>query len=146
MSENAAHQAEDAELRAHVEQALSASYELDQEIGRGGMGIVYLARQDGLDRLVAVKLLAGVNADFALRLRREARVMSELHHPHIVSIYDFGEVSGSPYFAMAYCAGGSVADVLSQQTRLTVGQAVNVLASMSGALSAMHYMAWFTET
>ncbi len=113
-------------------------YEVIEELGRGGMGVVYLARQDGLDRLVAVKVLAAVDAELAARLRREARVLSELHHPHIVSIYDVGEVSGSPYFVMAYCAGGSVADVLAQQGRLTVGQAVNVLASTSSALAAMH--------
>ena len=113
-------------------------YEVIEELGRGGMGVVYLPRQDGLDRLVAVKVLAAVDAELAARLRREARVLSELHHPHIVSIYDVGEVSGSPYFVMAYCAGGSVADVLVQQGRLTVGQAVNVLASTSSALAAMH--------
>ena len=113
-------------------------YEVIEELGRGGMGVVYLPRQDGLDRLVAVKVLAAVDAELAARLRREARVLSELHHPHIVSVYDVGEVSGSPYFVMAYCAGGSVADVLAQQGRLTVGQAVNVLASTSSALAAMH--------
>ena len=68
-------------------------YEVIEELGRGGMGVVYLARQDGLDRLVAVKVLAAVDAELAARLRRDARVLSELHHPHIVSIYDAGEVS-----------------------------------------------------
>jgi len=113
-------------------------YEILEELGRGGMGVVYLARQDGLDRLVAVKVLAAMDAELAARLRREARVLSELHHPHIVSIYDLGEVAGNPYFVMAYCAGGSVTDVLAQQGSLTVGQAVNVLAATSSALSAMH--------
>jgi len=113
-------------------------YEIVEELGRGGMGVVYLARQEGLQRLVALKVLASMDAEFAARLRREAQVLSELHHPHIVSVYDFGETEGTPYFVMAYCAGGSVTDVMASQGALTVGQSVNVLAAVSSALSAMH--------
>ena len=67
-------------------------YEVIEELGRGGMGVVYLARQDGLDRFVGQGSRC-CDAELAARLRRDARVLSELHHPHIVSIYDAGEVS-----------------------------------------------------
>ena len=67
-------------------------------IGRGGMGAVYKARQPGLDRLVALKILppkAGSDPGFAERFTREARALARLSHPNIVGVYDFGQVSGA---------------------------------------------------
>ena len=93
-----------------------AGYEILGLLGRGGMGVVYKARQQGLDRFVALKMiLAGPHAgphDLA-RFRREAEAVARLHHPNIVQVYDIGEANGNPYITLEYIDGGSLA----QQTR-----------------------------
>src|SRR5262249_10950878 len=86
-------------------------YEIIAEIGRGGMGIVYKARDQKLDRLVAVKMIRGANyaspADVA-RFLAEARARARLDHPQIIPVYEIGEADGLPYFVMALVEGGSL--------------------------------------
>jgi serine/threonine protein kinase len=113
-------------------------FEVVSEIGRGGMGVVYLARQPSLDRLVAVKVLGVRDPELSQRLRREAELLSELQHPHIVSVLDVGEENGDPYYAMTYCSGGSIAKLLERDGRLSPGQASTVLVAVSEALAALH--------
>src|SRR5437867_6779122 len=79
--------------------------EILELIGRGGMGIVYKARQPKLDRIVALKILpaeSGRDATFAERFAREARALAKLNHPGIVAIYDFGDVGPFYYFIMEF--------------------------------------------
>jgi eukaryotic-like serine/threonine-protein kinase len=90
-------------------------YEIFGELGRGGMGVVYKARQLRLNRIVALKMiLAGDHAspESALRFLAEAESIARLHHPHIVQIFAFGDFGGRPYFEMEYVAGGSLSDRL----------------------------------
>ena len=88
-----------------------SGYEIVDELGRGGMGVVYLAKQTGLGRLVALKMiLAGAHAnekDLA-RFRQEAEAVARLRHPNIVQIHDIGESDGIPYFALEYVEEGNL--------------------------------------
>lgn len=92
-------------------------YELLEEIGRGGAGVVYRARKNGLDRDVALKmLLSGTHAGVAelARFRRESAALSRLSHPQIVQVYDYGELDGAPYLALEFINGPSLADRLNR--------------------------------
>jgi len=118
---------------------LLAGYQLVRLIGRGGMGAVYEARQPGLDRSVAIKLLPrelGADAGFAERFRREARTMARLQHPHIVAVFDSGETaSGHLFFVMEYVDGGDVAAFSGLRP---VAQALQVIAEIAHALEYAH--------
>ena len=97
-----------AEAAARQEPICFGDYELLQQIGRGGMGVVYKARQISLNRLVALKMLSPQAAAFpavAERLRLEAEAAGGLHHPHIVTIHEIGQHDGQPFFAMELIEG-----------------------------------------
>ena len=90
-------------------------YEVEEEVGHGGMGVVYRARHLGLDRCVALKmLLTGRHAGPESRERflREARAVAGLRHPNIVQVYDQGELDSLPYFTMEFVEGGNLAQKL----------------------------------
>jgi serine/threonine protein kinase/WD40 repeat protein len=113
-------------------------YEVLGELGRGGMGVVYKARQVGLDRLVALKVvLAGAHAEELARFRREAEAIARLHHPNVVRIYEVGEHAGLPYFAMELCEGGSLAQRLAGGP-LPPAEAARLTATLARAVQAAH--------
>src|SRR5262249_35818821 len=117
-----------------------AGYELLVEVGRGGMGVVYQARQLSLNRLVALKmLLSGAHADAAerRRIRTEAEAVARLRHPNIVQVYEVGEQDGRPFLAMEFCAGGSLADAL-DGTPLPPGQAAALVETLARAVHVAH--------
>src|SRR5262249_5523185 len=91
------------------------SYELLELVGRGGMGIVYRARQTGLSRSVAVKLMLSYGRaqtpEVRTRFKREAEAIASLRHPNIVAIHEFGEHDGRPFFSMDFVQGVSLAEL-----------------------------------
>ena len=107
-------------------------YELLEELGRGGMGIVYLARQTDLGRLVAVKELGAFHAPdraAAQRFVLKARLASSLSHPNVVTVHDFFEYAGRPYIAMEYLSRGSLRRYMRS---LTLAQAAAVFEGLLG--------------
>src|SRR5262245_15482662 len=117
-----------------------AGYELLEVLGRGGMGVVYKARQLGLNRIVALKMiLAGASAsqqDLA-RFRAEAEAVAQLAHPNIVQIYEIGEQGGCPFLALEYVGGGSLAQHL-DGTPLAPQQAAETVLALARAVQHAH--------
>ncbi len=110
-------------------------------IGRGGMGAVYKARQNALDRLVAIKLLPleiSADHDFAERFKREARTMARLNHPNIVSVFDFGTTTeGHLYFVMEFVEGTTLHHLI-RTTGLKAAQALEIIVGVCEALNYAH--------
>ena len=115
-------------------------YEVTAELGRGGMGVVYLARDKKLNRDVALKMvLGGVVAGPAalVRFLAEAEVLAALHHPHVVQVYDRGEYQGLPYFTMEFCPNGSLAAKV-KDNPLAGRDAAAVIEQLAGGVAAAH--------
>jgi serine/threonine-protein kinase len=115
-------------------------YELEAELGRGGMGAVYKARDRQLNRPVALKvLLAGRYLDPAARLRfaTEARAVAAGRHPNVVEVYEVGEHDGLPYLVLEYCAGGSLA-ARARQEAVPPRQAAELVEPLARAMHAAH--------
>ena len=133
--------AADDELRAHVERVLAAHYELDCEIGRGGMGIVYRARDRRLKRQVAIKLLPpelAFRSEIKTRFLREAETAAQLSHPNIVPIYAVDEIESLVFFVMAYVSGDNLAKRLHERGVLTIDETRRVLHDVADALAYAH--------
>lgn len=119
---------------------LSGQYELEREIGRGGMGVVYLARDLRLDRMVAIKTLPpALSGDATIRERflREARTAARLNHPNIVPIHRADEVSGQVFFVMGFIDGDSLAQRLVKGP-LSPREALPILREVAAALGYAH--------
>jgi len=115
-------------------------FEILECLGRGGMGVVYKARQKSLNRLVAIKILAperGHDAKFAERFAREAELLAKLSHPHIVTIHDFGETGGLYFLVMEFVDGVSLRDLL-REGKLAPAQAVAIVPEICDALQFAH--------
>ncbi|PYO43155.1 MAG: hypothetical protein DMD33_07075 [Gemmatimonadetes bacterium] len=129
------------QLFLDFQSVLAGRYSLERELGRGGMGVVYLAREVRLDRPVAVKLLPPVRAgDERLRERflREARTAAKLSHPHIIPIFAVDEVDAFVFFAMAYVAGETLTERVRRRGPLAPSEAGRVLREVAWALAYAH--------
>ncbi len=130
----------DAEFFA-VQQALAGQYSLERELGRGGMGIVYLAREVELERWVAIKVLPpsiGARPGLRERFVREARTAARLSHPNIVPIHRVGEAGEYVYFAMAYVDGETFGERLRARGTLPPDEISRTLRDVAWALAYAH--------
>lgn len=121
--------------------AIAGRYSLERELGRGGMGVVYLAREVRLDRPVAIKLLPPSKAsDPTLRERflREARTAAKLSHPNIIPIHAVEDIGGFVFFAMAYVEGETLTERVRQRGPLPPSEASRVLRDVAWALAYAH--------
>jgi serine/threonine-protein kinase len=128
-------------LPARLAEALGDAYTIEGEIGRGGMGVVYRARDERLQRRVAIKVLPpelAFQQDIRERFTREAQTAARLSHPHIVPIHSVGEGQGLVYFVMGYVDGESVAARIRRRGNLPVEEARRIMMETADALSAAH--------
>ena len=120
---------------------IGGRYSLDREIGRGGMGSVWLGRDEVLGRPVAIKrvgaMLGGSSADL-VRAEREARIAARVNHPHVVAVFDLVHEDDQKWLVMEYVEGTTLAEKIQAEGRLTPAQAAPLLAQCAEALSAAH--------
>jgi eukaryotic-like serine/threonine-protein kinase len=113
-------------------------YEISKRIGRGGMADVFLARDQLLDRQVAVKVLFpefAVDPNFVERFRREAQSAASLNHPNIVHVFDWGRHGGTYFITMEYVQGRTLAEILRANRQLTSKQAADIGSEVAAALA-----------
>jgi predicted ATPase/class 3 adenylate cyclase len=118
-----------------------AGYRLAEEIGAGGMAVVFRALDERLDRFVALKLLTpwlAADEEFRHRFLRESRAAAAVDDPHIIPVYEAGEASGVLFIAMRYVSGGSVRDLARREGPLPAARAAAVVSPVASALDAAH--------
>jgi len=116
-------------------------YVLEQQIGHGGMAVVFRARDDQLGRLVALKIMAPAvasDAEFRERFVRESKAAAGVDDPHIIPVFEAGDSAGVLFIAMRYVAGGDVRSLLAREGPLSVDRASAILVSVASALDAAH--------
>src|SRR5436190_17648082 len=116
-------------------------FEILSELGRGGMAVVYRARQTDLERIVALKVLPpelSLDQSYIARFRQEARSAAALEHPHIVPIYEIGAAEGYQYIAMKYIAGHTLKDAVQERGALSLQVTATILEQVADALDYAH--------
>lgn len=126
--------------RRLLEETLGAQYEILRQLGQGGAGVVYLARERLLERLVAIKLLRSelLSADSRERFVREARTAAKLMHAHIVPLYAFGQAGDTLYYIMGYVEGESLETMLRRTMSCESAEARRILVEVANALDYAH--------
>ncbi|MGE5407438.1 MAG: serine/threonine-protein kinase [Syntrophothermus sp.] len=118
-----------------------AGYRIERRLGRGGMGILFLAVEPGLERRVALKLIApeaAADEIFAKRFAEESRIAASIEHPNVVPIYAAGEEEGIPFIAMRYVAGSDLGRRIQSEGRLEPERAAALIAQVGNGLDAIH--------
>jgi serine/threonine protein kinase/tetratricopeptide (TPR) repeat protein len=116
-------------------------FEIISELGRGGMAVVYKARQADLERTVALKILPpelSIDKSYLARFLQEARSAAALEHPHIMPIYAVGSAEGVHYIAMKFIAGQTLKDIVQERGALTIAEAAGMLEQVADALDYAH--------
>src|SRR3954470_16951945 len=124
-----------------LQEALAGHYALERELGRGGMGVVYLARDVRLDRPVAIKLLPpslAARPELRDRFLREARTAARLSHPYIVPIHSVDEAGDFVFYVMAYVDGETLAQRIGGRGRVTPADVTRILREVAWALAYAH--------
>ncbi|MCY4147297.1 MAG: protein kinase [Chloroflexi bacterium] len=117
------------------------SYNFQEVLGQGGLGVVYLATQDPIGRIVAIKVILPEYANdpnFIRRFESEAQVVARLEHPHIVPLYDFWRKAGRAYLVMRYLGGGSVRDLMNAQGKLSLEMVSRISSQILSAMAFAH--------
>ncbi|HUG28358.1 MAG TPA: serine/threonine-protein kinase, partial [Gemmatimonadales bacterium] len=127
------------DIRDRLERSLGSTYQVERELGGGGMSRTYVATEIALGRKVVIKvlapeLLAGMSVE---RFRREIMLAAQLQHPHVVPVHSAGDVDGLPWFTMPYVEGRSLRDRLDEGP-LDISQAVSILRDVARALAYAH--------
>ncbi|MGH9125976.1 MAG: protein kinase domain-containing protein, partial [Acidimicrobiales bacterium] len=120
---------------------LGGRYRIQRHLARGGMAEVYLARDELLDRPVAVKVLfpeLARDASFVERFRREAQAAARLNHPNIVSVYDFGSDGEASYIVMEYITGLTLSELIRDEAPMDPRRAIPIAAAVAAGLDAAH--------
>jgi serine/threonine protein kinase len=116
-------------------------FRIESRLGAGGMAVVFRARDEGLDRIVALKVLAPAlteDAEFRERFIRESRAAARVDHPHIIPVHAAGETDGVLYLAMRFVPGGDLRSVIKREGPLTGERAAFLLSPIASALDAAH--------
>ncbi|WP_291157398.1 serine/threonine-protein kinase [Gemmatimonas sp. UBA7669] len=128
-------------LESRLRTALAGQYRVEGLLGQGGMGSVFRAHDEALDRPVAIKVVApdvAASAELRQRFVQESRTVARLRHPHIVAVYSAGEADGLLYFVMEFVPGESLRDRLTREDRLAEAEAVPILRDIALALDYAH--------
>ncbi|MBA2620323.1 MAG: serine/threonine protein kinase, partial [Acidobacteria bacterium] len=132
-------------LKELVGQTLDNKYRIERELGRGGMGTVYLATHVGTERPVAVKVIAPQfmeRQEFVERFRREARAAGRLRHPNVVNVTDFGlsetKLGRVAYLVMEYLDGCTLGEILEEEKKLPLAWSIDILEQISSAIEEAH--------
>ena len=125
---------------SHLRKALLSHYDIERELGRGGAAVVYLAQDLRHSRLVALKVLRAEVASVlgTDRFLREISIAARLSHPHILPLYDSGEVEGFVYYVMPYVEGDSLEVRLANEGRLAVDESLRIASEVAKALDYAH--------
>jgi serine/threonine protein kinase len=114
-------------------------YEIERELGRGGMGVVYKARQAALNRTVALKMVLGAaDSRAVIRFLAEAESVAAIDHPNVVRVFDYGEADGRPFMALEYVPGGSLKDALTTSGPLPPADAAALVEKIARGVAAAH--------
>ncbi len=117
------------------------TYQIVEQVGRGGMATVFKAYQPSMDRYVAVKILPShftEDASFVGRFTQEARTLARLEHPHILPVHDYGEQEGTTYLVMRYVKAGTLKDLVTRGGPLDLKEVSRVMGQVGGALDYAH--------
>jgi WD40 repeat protein len=126
--------------RQSTEWLTPPGYVIERELGRGGMGVVYLAHEVGSLRVVVLKMILGgaPSQQTELRFELEAALIAGIRHPNVVGIYGYGRHRGQPYLALEYCSGGSLADNPTYEVPVSSSVAANAIRQISLGVGAVH--------